>query len=1031
MVSDDIITAPQPCDSPLQSSYHKTGRRLSSDGTAEVISPIAEKAELKVILAAAKSQEEAPTLAEHAPAQETTEGPAGLEERAEQQQQLQTVSTVALLEQDATAAQEVDDEGAVLQQNNEQTQQPAGNNTEAADSTAPQAGSIVSGDESGGKVTEIGTELLHGMADEMQQNPYDTEIAAISGVEDGAVNGRDSNTDALLQYDGSALPEDKAVLPFIRAGSESREIEGVDSPLVQVTTEDPSPAQVVLQAVQSPIQATPGGRSGHPDDASDSPGMAAEPQSPTVEAPSEMSAALSPAMDRPSAVSEHLVKVAATASLGISLEARRDLLEETGAKDELSSTPEPSPAAERLVSERSLDAAEFTLLQEVMAKPLDAANHERVQAIAAELFQEMQAKQACAASPGAASLNSSLIPGASPGGVDTVPDEDTESAHESDMQVPSSETDCIESAVSSTEGQEESVMPKADHSPDVLDEAPAVTEELAPGGSIKPNMESPAKVQPALPAANISRHMNLPLLPTGASTSPQMSPRAGLSPSSLLALRAMSPLGRHSPGGTPRLPPSGKPGTPGSAGSSELDSPLEEAVDELISQICDIEHVHIPPTTSKKAAAGKDFCAASPPPALNLDVEEELQEAVIPVVPWYELPPKEADAEGTQSPHVVVPDGAAGMQGHIQADAAPSAAKDAETEPAKEQHSSTDEGVPEGSAASSAVLTASVAPTRRPLAAAATAKVESGAIESPIPRTASSPRRRSAPLLSIPHDSDENALPPADSPAASLHQQRPRTPNAGLQSPGSKPPTAKATTPTPSATTPPRSPLSVRPQGSFSMTLLGIEQDMPLGELTANNGDDAVQQAATPNAATTRLEASPEAEEAFLQSQGGAGTAADALATPAGAGELADEADAIAEASSPGPASPLLMPPERDTVQATAAVMETPAAGLMAVGEPRQPAADGLETPASVVPFPGFGPLIPGGGEATPVTAPPAANPAAFLNNNNCIFSQDTPGDAESGVCAPPANCVLRLLFLDVYSLLKNDYHFLSHFGTL
>ncbi len=77
---------------------------------------------------------------------------------------------------------------------------------------------------------------------------------------------------------------------------------------------------------------------------------------------------------------------------------------------------------------------------------------------------------------------------------------------------------------------------------------------------------------------------------------------------------------------TPPLPSSGKSGS--SAASSELDSPLEEAVDELISHICDIEHLEVPLSTAKKAAQAEEHRTADVAPVrLDMDMPVTAQKA--------------------------------------------------------------------------------------------------------------------------------------------------------------------------------------------------------------------------------------------------------------------------------------------------------------------------------------------------------------------------------------------------------------------
>ena len=184
--------------------------------------------------------------------------------------------------------------------------------------------------------------------------------------------------------------------PLYGPDSPARILDSLESPLLQATLEEPSPAHISLQAysdaatieaVKSPTADSPvchAARAPQEQDVA-SPGESSSPSakanvpaldmdtvgSPVVPlATKNGSDAVSPALriaddehdmgtDSPSADTTD----ASTARQQNGVECR------AGA-----ATPEPSPNAERLVSTHSLDEAEFSLLREVMSKPLDPAD---------------------------------------------------------------------------------------------------------------------------------------------------------------------------------------------------------------------------------------------------------------------------------------------------------------------------------------------------------------------------------------------------------------------------------------------------------------------------------------------------------------------------------------------------------------------------------------------------------------------------------------------------------------------------------
>ena len=282
-----------------------------------------------------------------------------------------------------------------------------------------------------------------------------------------------------------------------------------------------------------------------------------------------------------------------------------------------------------------MDAAELALLRQVMARRLPPSEQQAVRAIADQLLQEMQA-----GSCGAAAKHAEEGAGASEP-VDAA-------AHAEVTAAPG----CAGGGVGTA--QQQAAGEEATGTPELASEEGAPAEEpaaFAPEGlAATPAQALPLPVgKPALspraprgsptgsplisPRAGVVSIMKSPS-PTGSPlisprsagfASPRTSPRGGLPPGRASPFRPPSPLGcMRAAAMTPPLP--GGP-RPGSAGSSiELDSPLEEAVDELISSICGTpfqelpdlstptlaqQHILQPAAAAGEAAGSADACAAA------------------------------------------------------------------------------------------------------------------------------------------------------------------------------------------------------------------------------------------------------------------------------------------------------------------------------------------------------------------------------------------------------------------------------------
>lgn len=180
--------------------------------------------------------------------------------------------------------------------------------------------------------------------------------------------------------------------PFYGPDSPGRALDGLDSPLLQATLEEPSPAHISLQGQSEAFAKTPTTGDIQTCGAAEAVEMHKSAGSASAAGSIPQASATIPALTLAAIMSPETVphavhygssgasdavsgtpiagSTAAQASPAVlTVDVQVSAESSTGAF-----TPEPSPSAERLVSERSLDEAEFVLLQEVMSKPLNPAD---------------------------------------------------------------------------------------------------------------------------------------------------------------------------------------------------------------------------------------------------------------------------------------------------------------------------------------------------------------------------------------------------------------------------------------------------------------------------------------------------------------------------------------------------------------------------------------------------------------------------------------------------------------------------------
>ncbi|BDA48022.1 hypothetical protein COCOBI_11-2790 [Coccomyxa sp. Obi] len=1066
---DDSLMPLQSSDSPRAGTHHRGSRRSALEDTMQVTSPICEKTDLKDILAHARSTE-GPATASNAlgdsssigiPAVEaappvtveaavsspsdalaaTHEGalateaelsgadnvcPTGASEfdgreaHADAQgidiTEAEPVDSASETATDSTPAALAPEEALPSRQGNQGS--PSKYDSEF---TGSSASLLVGGaeDEASTEKPHVESSTEEAQAHELPEaeGPHATPSPAARVLTtepqvQGQPAAADDKTDEVKPVEGQHTQGSNAGLrvevpearvrcstPLYGPDSPARILDSLDSPLLQATLEEPSPAHISLQAhsdaatpeiAKCPTEDLPAcdattapqkrdvsapGESSSPRANANVPALDMDAiSSPVVpSAPKDGFHAESPAV--PSATEEPDTGTQNdTAASPIALTATEQTGAEIGAG---ASTPEPSPSAERLVSERSLDEAEFSLLREVMSKPLDPADQERVQAIADGLFKDMQRKEEAAVSAdvGRSPPQFSLTQQVSPCAPVNITDVSAEETLDSSLL------------------QDEPPVPAL--------HAPADTRRLA---------ETP------------------PLSPRTALTlSPVRSPTVPMQ------RRSLSPLGRRSMA-TPPLPSSGKSGS--SAASSELDSPLEEAMDELISHICDIEHLEVPLSTAKKVAQAEeqrtadiapvrlDMGAATPQePTPEAAVTDALADALAALQAYGPEQEEAAEVEALQNGGAET--GAATgtvIEEALESDGVESqvnvveAAADVIQDASSEQVTGSDPA----SAPTAALVAEEV--TAAPTVHETTAKSPAPALPegesalqqaTPVTRRSASkslspsPRRRPTPLQTAMATNDENAFPSPASPATSAHSL-PRSPSPAARSPGSKQLTPKSAGAM-------RAPLSSHRN---YQTLVQDETDdsLPVDALVEGAGNSTEGTGKASKMAVLIAESNPEEaadsskDSAWQPSPAVLPGAEDALKEEQELLDGPNEYDEQAAATADSPPAYVQSDLVGQPIPATqlAAEMETPVRGLHALqAESCDYADDELLTPGSVVPFPGFGEHIAGGlgaEEATPSTAPRVADPAPFLSNNNVVFSPDTPAEALSEASASIAN---------------------------
>ncbi len=434
---DDSLVPLQSSDSQRAGTHHRGSRRPASDDASQVTSPICEKTELKDILAHACSTEgpaaasdvkgdssameisavepalsasvEAAVSSPSDTLAATHEGalateaelssadsvcPSGAPEcgssavdAATQVTEAQQFDTASHTAADSISAAS---EGSGSQ---EKQMSPAKNDSEFAGSSAF---SLVEVDEEVARDEKPRVKVSAPVLEEAQAHKR-LQAEGSYGTPSAAATARTAKLQEGENQPAAAGDKTDKVKPEERQHTHGSTmiLDSFDSPLLQATLEEPSPAHICLQAhldatpetVKCPIEDSPAFDAATAPQKQDAagPGDSSCPRAKATVPALDMHAIGSPVL--PSAAKDEIdaepysVPVATderdmdiengTAACPSTLTAGEQTGVETGVE---ALTPEPSPSAERLVSERSLDEAEISLLREVMSKPLDPAD---------------------------------------------------------------------------------------------------------------------------------------------------------------------------------------------------------------------------------------------------------------------------------------------------------------------------------------------------------------------------------------------------------------------------------------------------------------------------------------------------------------------------------------------------------------------------------------------------------------------------------------------------------------------------------
>ena len=457
-LQDDVPMPLQLPDSPQAGAHHRASRKLASEGALQVTSPIREKTDFEDILTQHACSADETFAAPQAANTESSppdvpaagsvkpdaregdvESPGGeLAGADESELPSETSETSALGGCDSAAAEsgalassadvldsrldlvEADQlDGAIVDEakDTSEPEAPAAQAQQVAETCgSPDTQEFAVAADASTPVPEKAAEETAGGAGKEDQHVF-LSPEAVAPLGEGLNDDADPAAEQKAEF---ALPEERKISagaqeglrvtvpearvrcssPFYGPESPARELDSLDSPLLQATLEEPSPAHISLQAQSEAFADTPTSA------AKNLPSLAAAEGAQTPQVAKLDSSVSSSPLARASfpALTLEAVKFPDAVAGGaneLSL-AAADASEDTDSQQTPAAaaspavltvdvhisadtsagalTPEPSPGVERLVSERSLDEAEFVLLQEVMSKPLDPADQVEIHA---------------------------------------------------------------------------------------------------------------------------------------------------------------------------------------------------------------------------------------------------------------------------------------------------------------------------------------------------------------------------------------------------------------------------------------------------------------------------------------------------------------------------------------------------------------------------------------------------------------------------------------------------------------------------